>query len=168
MAYFPYRQRLRHFERLTTLKYRFPRTGFTLVEVLIVVVIMAILAAAIIPQFTDSTKDAHASTIAHNLRTLRSQIQLYRAQHNSLNPSATLIELTQSTNPAGTQGIGANYPLGPYIRQIPLNPITKSSAVKSITNDPAVAGDVTSGGAGWLYNATTGNVWIDHADHFTK
>jgi prepilin-type N-terminal cleavage/methylation domain-containing protein len=150
------------------MKNRTPRIGFTLVEVLIVVVIMAILAAAIIPQFTDSTKDAHASTILHNLRTLRSQIQFYRAQHNSVNPGATLIELTTSTNAAGAQGTGASYPLGPYIRQIPMNPITKSSAVKSITNDPAVAGDVTSGGAGWLYNATTGNIWIDHADHFTK
>jgi general secretion pathway protein G len=149
-------------------KQRSTRSAFTLVEVLIVVVIMAILAATIIPQFTDSTKDAHASTIAHNLRTLRSQSQLYRAQHNIVNPSATLIELTTSTNAAGTQGTGANYPLGPYIRQIPTNPITNSSAVKSITNDPAVAGDVTSGGAGWLYNATTGNIWIDHADHFTR
>ena len=34
------------------------RSAFTLIEVLIVVVIMAILAATIIPQFTDSTKDA--------------------------------------------------------------------------------------------------------------
>ena len=34
------------------------KQGFTLVEVLIVVVIMAILAATIIPQFSDSTKDA--------------------------------------------------------------------------------------------------------------
>ena len=38
------------------------RSAFTLIEVLIVVVIMAILAATIIPQFTDSTKDAKAST----------------------------------------------------------------------------------------------------------
>ena len=49
---------------------------------LIVVVIMAILAATIIPQFTDSTKDAKASTTKFNLHTLRSQIELYRTQHN--------------------------------------------------------------------------------------
>jgi prepilin-type N-terminal cleavage/methylation domain-containing protein len=144
------------------------RSAFTLVEVLIVVVIMAILAAAIIPQFTDSTKDAKSSTVQFNLSTLRSQIQLYRTQHNGTNPGATLVELTQTTNAAGTAGSGANFPFGPYLREIPANPITNSKAVKSITNDPAAAGDVTSGGAGWLYNATSGNVWIDHADHYTK
>jgi prepilin-type N-terminal cleavage/methylation domain-containing protein len=144
------------------------RSAFTLVEVLIVVVIMAILAAAIIPQFTDSTKDAKSSTVQFNLSTLRSQIQLYRTQHNGSNPTATLVELTQTTNAAGTAGSGANFPFGPYLREVPANPITNSKAVKAITNDPAVVGDVTSGGAGWLYNVTTGNVWIDHADHFTK
>ena len=53
-------------------------SAFTLIEVLIVVVIMAILAATIIPQFTDSTKDAKASTATFNLHTLRAQIELYR------------------------------------------------------------------------------------------
>mgnify|MGYP002626473716 CR=1 FL=1 len=37
-------------------------SGFTLVEVLIVVVIMAVLAATIIPQFSDSSKDAKVSS----------------------------------------------------------------------------------------------------------
>ena len=38
------------------------QNAFTLIEILIVVVIMAVLAAAIIPQFTDSTDDAKEST----------------------------------------------------------------------------------------------------------
>lgn len=147
---------------------RTARSAFTLVEVLIVVVIMAILAAAIIPQFTDSTKDAKVSTTKFNLSTLRSQIQLYRAQHGGINPSGTLVELTKSTDASGAQGSGASYPFGPYLREIPANPFTNSKAVKVITNDPAAAGDVTSGGAGWLYNATTGNVWIDHADYYQQ
>jgi prepilin-type N-terminal cleavage/methylation domain-containing protein len=123
------------------------RSAFTLVEVLIVVVIMAILAAAIIPQFTDSTKDAKSSTVQFNLSTLRSQIQLYRTQHNGSNPTATLVELTQTTNAAGTAGSGANFPFGPYLREVPANPVTNSKAVKAITNDPAVVGDVTSSGS---------------------
>src|SRR4051794_32619661 len=144
------------------------RSAFTLIEVLIVVVIMAILAATIIPQFTDSTKDAKASTVKFNLATLRSQVQLYRTQHNGVNPSATLVELTTTTDLSGTTGTGANFVYGPYLRDIPMNPFTNSKAVKVITNDPAQAGDVSSGtGGGWLYNATTGNLWIDHATYYT-
>jgi general secretion pathway protein G len=144
-----------------------PRAAFTLIEVLIVVVIMAILAATIIPQFTDSTKDAKASTVKFNLATLRSQIQLYRTQHNGANPTGTLVELTTTTDVGGAVGTGANFVYGPYLREVPTNPFTNSKAVKVISSDPAAAGDVTSGGGGWLYNVTTGNVWIDHADYVT-
>jgi general secretion pathway protein G len=147
------------------MKNRVLRSAFTLVEVLIVVVIMAILAATIIPQFTDSAKDAKASTAKFNLHTLRSQIELYRTQHNGVLPSATLAELLASTNATGGQGTGADYPYGPYLRQLPMNPFTNSTTITVITNDPAQAGDVTGNG-GWLYNTTTGGIWIDNADHF--
>jgi general secretion pathway protein G len=144
------------------------RQAFTLIEVLIVVVIMAILAATIIPQFTDSTKDAKASTVKFNLATLRSQIQLYRTQHNGINPSADLSELTTTTDASGGKGTGANFVYGPYLREIPVNPFTNVKTVKTISTDPAAAGDVTSGsGGGWIYNATTGNIWIDHATYVT-
>jgi general secretion pathway protein G len=144
------------------------RQAFTLIEVLIVVVIMAILAATIIPQFTDSTKDAKASTVKFNLATLRSQIQLYRTQHNGTNPSADLSELTTTTDASGAKGTGATFVYGPYLREIPVNPFSNLKSVKTISTDPAVAADCTSGnGGGWIYNATTGNIWIDNATYVT-
>jgi general secretion pathway protein G len=144
------------------------RSAFTLIEILIVVVIMAILAATIIPQFTDSTADAKKSTAIFNLSTLRGQIELYKTHHAGVRPSATLIELTQTTNAAGTAGTGAAFPYGPYLREIPDNPLTGSQAVKAVMNNPAAAGDVTSGGAGWLYHAASGNVWLDHPTYYTE
>jgi general secretion pathway protein G len=141
------------------------RSAFTLIEVLIVVVIMAILAATIIPQFTDSTKDAKASTVKFNLATLRSQIQLYRTQHTGLNPSATLVELTQLTDASGTAGTGATFVYGPYLREIPVNPFTNSKTITTTTSDPLATAPAGTGG--WIYNATTGNIWIDHATYYT-
>lgn len=106
------------------------------------------------------------SAAMFNLNTLRAQIQLYRAQHNSLMPSATLVELTNSTNQAGMVGTGASYPLGPYLIAIPENPFSSSNTVTAITSSPAVTSDVT--GDGWLYNAKTGEVWINDATLYTK
>ena len=60
-----------------------------LIEVLIVVIIMAVLAATIIPQFASSTKDAKASNLKFNLQTVRSQLEMYKEQHLSVYPPAT-------------------------------------------------------------------------------
>ena len=54
------------------------RLGFTLVEVLIVVVIMA---AVVIPQFGASTDDAKKSAAEFNLSIMRSSLQTYIGQH---------------------------------------------------------------------------------------
>ena len=136
------------------------RSAFTLVEVLIVVVIMAILAAAIIPQFTDSTKDAKNSTVKFNLSTLRSQIQLYRTQHNGTPPDSALTKLTKQTDATGAEGTTSAFPFGPYLRAIPVNPINNLNDVKVITTDAPAASDA-DGSKGWIYNATTGNIWIN-------
>lgn len=137
------------------------RSAFTLVEVLIVVVIMAILAATIIPQFTDSTKDAKESTTKFNLHTMRSQVELYKAHHNGALPDAALNKLTVATDIDGNLG----GPFGPYLREIPVNPFTNSSTVTVTTDNPPTA--ATAGG-GWLFNATTGGIWIDHIDYLDE
>jgi general secretion pathway protein G len=59
------------------------RKGFTLVEILIVVVILGILAAIVVPQFTNATQDAQAGNIKAQLDTLNNQIELYRARNNA-------------------------------------------------------------------------------------
>ena len=141
-----------------------PSSGFTLVEVLIVVLIMAVLAATIIPQFTVSTTDAKVSTLKFNLHTLRAQLELYRNHHEGDPPSATLIELIKETDAKGNIGSGPNFPFGPYMDKIPLNPFTTSATITPISASPATAANVTGNG-GWLFNATTGEIWADHADH---
>src|SRR3954462_7924849 len=57
------------------------RRGFTLVEILIVVIIMGILASIIIGLIGNSSKDAGVSSLKDNLRSIRSALQIYLAQH---------------------------------------------------------------------------------------
>src|SRR3954462_13179873 len=63
------------------------QTGFTLVEILIVVIILGILVAIVIPQFTNASQDARESSLLSQLQTLRSQIELYKLQHRDVIPN---------------------------------------------------------------------------------
>ena len=143
------------------------KNAFTLIEILIVVVIMAVLAAAIIPQFTDSTDDAKESTALFNLATLRSQIQMYRAQHGGANPDNALAKLTSKTKADGT--ISSTGEFGPYLPMIPENPISGSNAIKVITTAAPAGTDVTAADAGgWIFSSDTGQIWLDHSTLYTK
>ena len=62
--------------------------GFTLVEILIVVVILGVLAAMVIPVFGQATTDSKTSAVAANLMKLRLQVELYRNHHNGHYPGA--------------------------------------------------------------------------------
>ncbi|MBX3374404.1 MAG: prepilin-type N-terminal cleavage/methylation domain-containing protein [Phycisphaeraceae bacterium] len=57
--------------------------AFTLIEILIVVVILGILAAIVIPQFTSASEDAQASSVQSQLQTVRGQVELFRVQNGS-------------------------------------------------------------------------------------
>ena len=60
---------------------RSQKSGFTLVEILIVVIILGILAAIVIPQFTNASQDARKSSLTSQLQTIRSQLSLAGLQH---------------------------------------------------------------------------------------
>jgi general secretion pathway protein G len=92
------------------------RPAFTLIEVLIVVIIMAILAATIIPQFSSTTSDAKKSSVLFNLQTIRSQIEMYKAHHNGLVPTFANFsdQMTKATDIDGNAA-GTNLVYGPYI-----------------------------------------------------
>ena len=134
------------------------KSGFTLVEVLIVVVIMAVLAAAIIPQFSDSSNDAKMSTAEFNWHTLKSQVELFKSQHDGVLPG-TLAKLTEKTDrggkKSGESGATGPYIYGPYISKIPENPWNNSSTEVAQTSAPTAF----SADDGWYYDSATGKLW---------
>lgn len=157
--------------------------GFTLIELLIVVIILAILAAIAIPQFSSSTVDAQLSALDSNLATMRSAIEQYRAQHTgNVYPGAVAVaggtvcpnnggnsvaagvgeaamraQLTLFTNAAGEACPtgDATFRYGPYVRQgIPTEPFSNSIAVTVAANGAAAV--AVAGGEGWAYSTGTG------------
>ena len=101
--------------------------GFTLVEILIVVVILGILAAIVIPQFTQASSDAKESSLQSNLQSIRSQIELYKIQHNDfppLNDTTFVDQMTLMTDVAGTTGTDVTFTFGPYLTKMPINPFS--------------------------------------------
>lgn len=62
------------------------QTGLTLIELLIVVIILGILAAAVVPLFGEQTVKARVATLKGDLATLRTQFALYQAEHDGLPP----------------------------------------------------------------------------------
>ena len=140
------------------------RKAFTLIEVLIVVVIMAVLAATIIPQFSSSTQDAKESQLSFNTHTLRSQIELYKVHHLGSYPvitDADLPQLTGETKADGTVNTGASdpdtYPYGPYVdSELPKNPFNDLNTVAAGT------GAAGTGASGWQYDVNTGGIWPNH------
>ena len=131
--------------------------GFTLVEILIVVVILGILAAIVIPQFTSASETARASSLTSQLQTIRSQLELYQVQHNGDYPAADLdnadadgewTALTAATEQDGSAGDGSSNDLGPYLQKAPVNAFEASSSVAA----------AAAAGVGWVYDATDGSI----------
>lgn len=128
------------------------QAGFTLVELLIVVIILGILAAVVIPQFNTAAAESKEAALASNLATIRQAIELYKVQHNDTFPTSSIVnQLTQTTDATGTTGTGLKY--GPYIRNsFPANPIDASNAVAT----SATAVTAPTGAGGWVYMTSNG------------
>lgn len=148
------------------------KSGFTLVEILIVVIILGILAAIVIPQFTNASQDARKSSLTSQLQTLRSQIELFKLQHGDTLPDLAGVGsgtikgwdlMMTATNAAGATPSGTDKVFGPYMQAIPINPLNGQSGVIDGTVDTTTAPTAWTTTAsvaattGFIYDYNSGN-----------
>jgi len=123
------------------------RSGFTLIEVLIVIVVIAILAAIVVPRLLGAGREAREASLRAHLQEIRNAIGLFQAQMGDY--PAGLADIMATTAPAtGGNGItfNANDYRGPYL----------TTADGNLPNNPISGANVV--GTDWTYTATTGAV----------
>jgi len=149
-----------------------PRCAFTLIEILIVITILAIMATIVIPHFSNASVTAKESMLKDELRYLRTQIIVYRAQHHDVSPgypggdvgqpatdSDFTAQMTRHTDDKGavSNTNSATYKFGPYLSEIPENPVNKLKAIQVVADgDPWPTADGIA--YGWFYRPSTGDI----------
>jgi general secretion pathway protein G len=158
------------------------RKGFTLIEILIVVIILGILAAIVIPQFTNASKEAKQSALVTMVQSLRSQISLYKLQHNDNLPDLVTNwnQMTQFSALDGTtkaaKDTTSGHVYGPYMQSVPKNPLISGDATAQSVVIQLPAGGTGTGaapaGAAFVYDggATgSGKIWgVDASGKFVE
>ncbi len=101
--------------------------GFTLIEILVVVVILGILAAIVISQFVNASDDANDSSVRIQLKIIREQIEIYRVKIGD--------------DPDLEVGQWDDLVTNDYLHRAPVNPVNGSSEVH----------DHPQAGVGWVW-----------------
>ena len=142
------------------------RSAFTLVEILIVVVILGILASIVIPQFSNATHTTRENTLKDSLRYLRTQVSVYKAQHEDTFPGENGDFVTQLTTYTDIHGASSatgdpvTYRFGPYLTSMPDNMLGGKSTIHLADASTAPL-SLVAGTHGWIYKPTTGELIAD-------
>jgi prepilin-type N-terminal cleavage/methylation domain-containing protein len=130
-------------------------SGFTLIELMIVVAIIGILAAVALPKFAASIERSREAATRGNLNTMRSSISMYYGDYEGVYPAYLNTQV--------------EYPFSKYISDhIP--PVKATHSGIGIGTAESPSGDevlytedeeVTATGTGWRYSAATGHVYVN-------
>jgi general secretion pathway protein G len=126
------------------MKYFLKKQGFTLVELLVVLAILALLLTLAVPRYFTSIERAKDATLKHDLNTLREGIDKYYADNGQY--PKTLEDLVEKK----------------YIRKLPLDPITEKTNTWIFTPpEPPLEGDIYDIHSGAIGTAKDGSRYGD-------
>lgn len=125
------------------------RRGFTLIELLIIVSIIGILAAIVIPTFSNANDTAKAGALASQINTVKKSLVLYNTDHNGVFPTEAQLITNQwqaLTNSTDINGDTSGDDFGPYFQKPPFNAFMDSDVVAADNS------------AAWQYTPSTGTI----------
>ncbi len=139
------------------MKKPFKAKGFTLIELMIVVAILATLAAIAIPKFTLIVEKSREGATKGNLGSIRAAISLYYGGTGGVFPS--------------TLQTGQNNFMSAYLSEMPMVEVTgvfmpnATPPAGSIVNYTTTGSVPTGTSSGWLYDSVNGRVYVNSTIH---
>jgi general secretion pathway protein G len=132
------------------------RSAFTLVELVVVLMILAILTAIAAPRAFDTSRTANDNGVRQTLSVIRSAIDRYAAEHGGALPGADGQESTFLTD------------MKPYLRgnEFPMCPVdaARYNTIHMMSGSELPGTGGTVGTHSWAYNYATGEFFINSVD----
>jgi general secretion pathway protein G len=117
-------------------------TGFTLIELVVVVMILGILAAVAAPKLLGTSSTAADNGLKETLGVVRDAIERYAAEHGGALP--------------GTDEATFKAALVPYLRVFPKSPIATGTNADAVAIAPTAGTTTPTGAQAWMYNKADG------------
>lgn len=138
------------------------KRGLTLIEVLIVVMVLAILAAVVKPHISRASHDSRLETLKTTLLDVRAQLRLYASQHSGQFPGLGEF-IPQMTQACADHQPPTSQPKNTgrhrtYLSDIPFNPYTGGNRI----------GNGPPGSSDWFYSESNGLFRANHDAAFIR